>query len=195
SSWPPTSSCTRPPSAHPVGAHRHVELARTYPAWPSALGRARHGARDLSVLLVSPSPPDPGVLEQVMRRMRGIDLRWVAVVDAISHVSDPELVEALRDTAPPHVPVDGGSRSHFTEVNREWHRLPWSRLDGLVFRITRLCQTLETEQLVESIAMQRVIAQDVTARAPECPVHLGPVTLRPRFDNVATTPAPVPTRC
>jgi len=183
-----------PTAADPVGAHRHVELELTDPAWPAALGRARHGARDLSVLLVSPSPPDPGVLEQVMRRMRGIDLRWVAVVDAVSHVSEPELVEALRDTAPPHVPVVGGSRSHFTEVNREWDRLPWSRLDGLVFPITPLFHTLETEQLVESIAMQRVIAQDVTARAPECPVHIGPVTLRPRFDNVATTPAPVPTR-
>src|SRR5690625_4424223 len=112
-----------PTAADPVGAHRHVELELTDPAWPAALGRARHGARDLSVLLVSPSPPDPGVLEQVMRRMRGIDLRWVAVVDAVSHVSEPELVEALRDTAPPHVPVVGGSRSHFTEVNREWDRL------------------------------------------------------------------------
>src|SRR5699024_12273620 len=94
----------------------------------------------------------------------------------------------------PHVRVVGRSRSHFAAVTREWDRVPWIRFHGLVFPITPLFHTLETEQLVESIAMQRVIAQDVTARAPECPVHIGPVTLRPRFDNLATTPAPVPTR-
>lgn len=42
--------------------------------------------------------------------------------------------------------------------------------------------------------MQRVIAEDVTSRAPGVPVHIGPVTLRPRFNNVATTPRPTPTR-
>src|SRR5690625_4326313 len=50
-----------PTTADPVAAHRHVELELTAPAWPAALERARHGARDLSVLLVSPSPPDPEI--------------------------------------------------------------------------------------------------------------------------------------
>src|SRR5699024_1808609 len=44
-------------------------------------------------------------------------------------------------------------------------------------------------QLVESVAMQHLIARQATTMT-SLPVHIGPVTLRPRFNNVATTPAP-----
>lgn len=183
-----------PTPSDPVTAHRHVELELTDPAWPAALERARLGARDLSVMLVSPSPADPAVLEAVAQRLTGIALRWVAVVDDASHVSEPGLVAALRAALPAGVPVVGGSRSHFTEVNREAGRIPLGELEGLVFPITPLFHTPETEQLIESVAMQRVIAADATSQMPDLPVHIGPITLRPRFDNVATTPPPPPSR-
>lgn len=40
--------------------------------------------------------------------------------------------------------------------------------------------------------MQRLLAEQLTARVPGLPVHVGPITLRPRFANVATRPQPVP---
>ena len=42
--------------------------------------------------------------------------------------------------------------------------------------------------------MQRLIAQQTVAMAGGAPVHIGPVSLRPRFNNVATAPEPAPTR-
>src|SRR5699024_7662508 len=85
-----------PARPDPVSAHRHVELELTDPAWPAALERARLGARDLAVLIVSPVPADPAVLADVVARLEGADLRWMAIVDDVSHVSEPELVAALR---------------------------------------------------------------------------------------------------
>ncbi|MGO1257677.1 MAG: hypothetical protein ACTMII_01900 [Brachybacterium sp.] len=172
----------------------HVELDLSDPAWPAALDRARREAGGLSVMLVSPSPADPAALQEVITALSDVPLRWVGIVDAASHVSEPDLVDALRERVPSGAIVVGGSRSHFTELNREWDRLPHARLEGLTFPITPLFHTLETEQLVESLAMQRVIAENATSLAAGVPVHIGPVTLRPRFNNVATTASPRPTR-
>src|SRR5699024_6512150 len=83
--------------------------------------------------------------------------------------------------------VVGGARSHFTEYNRQHHLVPQG-VGGIVFGITPLFHELGTRQLVESVAMQRLIAYQATTMTA-LPVHIGPVTLRPRFNNVATTPA------
>ncbi|MFC7376492.1 MULTISPECIES: hypothetical protein [unclassified Brachybacterium] len=183
------------PKAHdPVAAHRHVELDLRDPSWPAALERALLGAEDLSVMVVSPSPPQRSHIERVAQGLTGAHVRWVGIVDTDSHVSDSQLVTALREALPPRTPIVGGSRSHYTELNRQWDRVDTTYLDGLVFPTTPLFHTLETEQLVEAVAMQRVIAENATSRAPDLPVHIGPVTLRPRFNNVATSAAPTPVR-
>ena len=87
----------------------------------------------------------------------------------------------------------GGARSHFTELNRGRGRIPGD-LDGLTFSVTPLFHTLDTEQLVESIAMQRLVAEQAVRHGRRTRrVHIGPVTLRPRFNNVATVRSPRPT--
>ncbi len=57
-----------------------------------------------------------------------------------------------------------------------------------------LFHTLGTEQLVESLAIQRLLAEQTRSMADGRPVHIGPITLRARFNNVATGPQPAPTR-
>jgi hypothetical protein len=89
--------------------------------------------------------------------------------------------------------VIGGSRAHFTELNREWDLIP-RELDGVAFSTTPLFHSLGTEQLVESVAVQRTIAQQAVDLAEGLPVHVGPVTLRPRYNDVATTPPSLPSR-
>ena len=42
--------------------------------------------------------------------------------------------------------------------------------------------------------MQRIIAMQAVGLAASRPVHIGPVTLRPRYNDVATSPQPLPTR-
>ena len=105
------------------------------------------------------------------------------------HVSDRDAViavaRAMARDGRSTCPVIGGSRSHFTELNRERHRIPRD-LDGLAVTVTPLFHAGGTEQLVESVAMQRLVAAQTVALAAGRPVHIGPITLRPRFNDVAT---------
>jgi hypothetical protein len=84
-----------------------------------------------------------------------------------------------------------GARSHFTELNRNFSELPGS-WDGLTFSISPMFHALNNEQLVESIAMQALVAAQAVEMAGGKEVHIGPVTLRPRFNNVATEKPEIP---
>jgi len=187
---------TRPPA--PLGAAVFVELDLATPNWRAALARATTSRLPLDVRLV-PDPDHTGELTAAAEALRGHPIARVATFEPdgeAAHVSDAPVVAALRaalDGAGVDAPVVGGARSHFTELNREQHRLP-DDLDGVTFSVTPLFHSLRTEQLVESIAMQRLVAEQGVRIAAGAPVHIGPVSLRPRFNNVATTPPPRPTR-
>ena len=107
-------------------------------------------------------------------------------------MTDAQVASALRAAlahAGLEIPVVGGARAHFTELNRERGRIP-DDVDGIVFSITPLFHSRTTEQLVESIGMQRLVAEQAVRLAGGAALHIGPVTLRPRFNDVATVACP-----
>ncbi|MGJ0204221.1 hypothetical protein [Leucobacter sp. gxy201] len=178
----------------PPGGELLVELDLRTRAWPAALQRAAARGVPLDARVVSPDDVDG--FDELASRLRGCRLARIAVFSASLHVSDAPLVARLRDALARtgvSAPVIGGSRSHFTELNRERHRLP-DGLDGIVTATTPLFHALGTAQLIESVAMQRLIAQQTVDYAAGLPVRVGPIALRPRFNNVATRPQPTPGR-
>jgi hypothetical protein len=182
----------------PLGSALLVELDLATPNWRAALHRAAASGLPLDVRLV-PDAGQPTSLTAAAEALRGISLARVAAFQPegeAAHVSDDAIVTSLRDTlerAGVRAAIVGGARSHFTELNREQHRLPGD-LDGVVFSVTPLFHSMRTEQLVESIAMQRLVAEQGVRIAAGRPLHIGPVSLRPRFNNVATTPPSRPSR-
>ncbi|MDQ1125591.1 hypothetical protein QE428_000624 [Microbacterium sp. SORGH_AS 505] len=185
------------PTVVPVGDGLVVELDLGTPTWPAALARAAASAVPLDVRVVLGDDAD--ALDAAAEALRGLDVLRVAAFQPggdARHVSDAPATAALRaalDHAGIRPPVAGGSRSHFTELNRERHRLP-DDLDGILTTVTPLFHATGTEQLVESVAVQRLVATQAVGYADGTPVHIGPVSLRPRFNNVATGPQPAPTR-
>jgi hypothetical protein len=176
----------------------HLDLELADPDWPQRLetALAETGA-GLALWVVSPSPAAPSALAELGRRLTaairdGASFRFLGIADATRHVTTPELAAALRAALPEGVPVAAGARSHYTELNREWETVLAAEPEALGFATTPLFHTLETEQLIEAVAMQRLLAEQLAARVPGLPVHVGPITLRPRFANVATRPQPVP---
>jgi len=186
-----------PPGASP-GAGVLVELDLATPTWPAALRRAASGGAALDVRLIL-APGDTTSVADAVAALAGLDVLRVAAFHQVTdarHVSDAEAVTAVREAlaaAGSTIPVIGGSRSHFTELNRERHRLPGD-LDGIAVTVTPLFHATGTEQLVESVAMQRLVALQTVEYAADLPVHVGPVCLRPRFNDVATGTQPAPTR-
>ncbi|MCT2086958.1 hypothetical protein M3D75_12590 [Microbacterium enclense] len=174
-----------------------VEVDLASPAWSAALARAQRAGLPLDVrFIVDEGRPD--ALRAGIDALTGIDVRRVTAFRAAGparHVSDADTIAALRagiDRAGLRLPVAGGVRTHFTELNREHHRLP-SGLDGIGFAITPLFHDVSTAQLVESVAMQRLVAQQAVGLADGVPVDIGPIGLLPHVNAVATTPDPRPT--
>jgi len=180
------------PPAMPLGEFVRVELDLASPAWRAALARAAASGLPLDVRLVRASPAE---LHEAVPTLRDLPVRTVGAFTgdgAHQHVSDATVVAALRRelaAAGIDVPVVGGARTHFTEFHRGHALLP-DELDGVCFALTPLFHSRTTAQLVESLAVLPLIARQAVDLAG-VPVHVGPVTLRPHVDAVATTPEPV----
>ncbi len=172
-----------------------VELEARARNWPAALERARReaGALPLDVRLVVTEPEQVGPLLDALAGQR---LARLGVFSTRTQTSLPELWRALVEGAAARglrAELVGGARSHFTELNRQHPDLP-ADLPALVFSVTPQMHAIERAQLVESLAMQRRVATDAVRIAGERPVHVGPVTLRARYNAVATTPPPAEPR-
>ncbi|WP_460798829.1 hypothetical protein [Microbacterium sp. GXF0217] len=192
------STAPDPVPVSDVGSFRVVEVNLQSSNWRATLERAAADEVPLDVRIVTDGSATPlaEAARAVGRYVDAPGVRSVTAFDATEHVSDTRVVSALRaamTTSGLSVPVLAGARSHFTELNREQARIARD-VDGIVVNTTPLFHTLDTEQLVEALAMQRLIAEQSVAIADGLPVHIGPVSLRPRFNNVATTPEPAPTR-
>ncbi|WP_180969095.1 hypothetical protein [Microbacterium aurantiacum] len=183
------------PAVDPVGSVLLVEADLAGLDWRAALARAASVGLPLDVRLIL-DPVAPDKVSDAVAALRGENVVRMSAFhrdgDA-RHVSDVESIGLLRaalDAKGVRVPVVGGSRSHFTELNRELHRLPHD-LDGISVTVTPLFHSVDTEQLVESLAIQRLVAEETVQRAAGKPVHIGPLTLRPRFNDVAAVPQPL----
>jgi hypothetical protein len=181
-----------PPAHEPVAATLLLEVDLAAPSRNAALARAAASGRPLDVRVVL-DPDAPDALGSFVDRLSGLPIVRIGAFDPESHVTDAAAAASLRaalSRAGLEIPVVGGARSHFTELNRERGQIP-DDLDGVVFSITPGFHSPTTEQLVESIGMQRLVAEQAVRLAGGAPVHIGPVTLSPRFNNVATVRPPM----
>jgi hypothetical protein len=163
---------------------------------PAALARGVATTVPLDIRFVLDETA-PESIDEAVRALRGLPIARVTAFSPTGpaqHVSDIDAIARLRHAlteAGLRADVVGGVRSHFTELNRERHRLPRG-LAGIVFSSTPLFHSLSSAQLLESLPMQRLVATQGVAIAAGLPVHIGPISLRPHFNDVATTPPPMP---
>lgn len=118
----------------------------------------------------------------------------IGAFDPTTHVTTPALQQALRDAAASvgDLEVVAGTRAHFTELDRTVDLFrDW---DGpLTFSVTPQMHDRSPEQVTESIRMQRWVVSSASRLAAGRALHVGPVTLRPRFNAVATSARPAVT--
>lgn len=174
-------------SASPVTVGVLVELNLVDTNWPAALERAvgESAGGTLDVRLIVTKLDE---LAAALDALVPLNVSRIAVFDSRSHVSEPELWEVLVAGASAReltAELVGGTRGYFTELNRTHERLA-STVGALTFSITPQMHSLDREQIIESIGVQRTVALNARRIADGRPLHIGPVTLRARFNAVAT---------
>jgi hypothetical protein len=169
-----------------------LELDVDAPGWRKALERgfAEAGAADVDVRLFAVAPE--GLAEPVAA-LAGRRVVRLGATATRTQVTEPAHFAALAAAAARaglSAELVGGARSHFTEVNRRLADLPAT--GSLAFATTPGAHNVERAQLVEAIAMQRLVATTAAGFAAGRSVHVGPVTLRPRYLTFASRPLPAP---
>jgi hypothetical protein len=163
--------------------------------WKAALAAVAKSDAGIDLRIICPITAQEKDFAELLNEIEPLKILRLAVFDAEQHIwleqISRQLVNATqsRGMSATHL---AGARSHFTELNRNFTKVP-NTCAGLTFSITPLFHALNTEQLVESIAMQRLVTEQAVAMAEGKEVHVGPVTLRPRFNNVATKAPEIPT--
>lgn len=113
----------------------------------------------------------------------------LAIFHPGSHLTEPDTwpkIKVLLRDAGFQGQLLAGTRSHFTELNRNSGRTP-SDSDGLTYSITPQMHSTEAAHIIESLPIQRLVATNALRLGGGRPVHVGPVTLLPRFNAVSTT--------
>jgi hypothetical protein len=182
-----STGAQHPPTAA-YGETLLVELPAHTDVWRAALARAvaEAGTLTLDVRIIA---SEQHQIDDVLTAVAPLKLARIGVFSATTHVSEPALWRKLIDGLDARrlrIPTVGGTRAHFTELNRTLARLP-ADIPAHSFSVTPQMHATNRQQIVESIAMMRSVAENAV-RMTRTPVHIGPVTLRPRFNAVATSP-------
>lgn len=179
------------PASVPVGlSFLLVETCEGFPQG-RVLGSAAREARALGVpadlRIIATPEADLGAILSAANNA-GLTLTRVSVVDSARHVTTSELWERLLDaTTGLDLELTAGARSHFTEFNREIHAIP-EDADSFTFPSTPQMHMQETWHVISSVAALGDVLDSAAALHPASTLHLGPVTLRPRMNAVATRP-------
>lgn len=113
------------------------------------------------------------------------------VFDRTTSVTTRELAvaarRALTRTGARVDKVAGGSRANFAELNRA--DLPMDLLDEVAVSFNPQVHAFDDASIMSTLPVQPVVVSNAQRIAGDRPVLAGPVTLRPRFNPVATTPS------
>jgi hypothetical protein len=184
------------PKFDELGSSVCLELNLSTSNWKAALDRAKASKFPIDLRLVIGAEQGEAEILEAIHHLAGHTILTVAAFDKNLHVTTDETQRVLREAlkrASINIKLVAGARSHFTELNRN-QGFPRESLSAVCFSSTPMFHSRDTAQLIESVAMQRLTVINAVRIAAGAPLHVGPVTLRPRFNNVATTAQPGPSR-
>jgi len=176
-------------------AHLRVDLRHGGAEEPLARGARLAAALDARLeLALTLDREDPAagldVVGAALAAQRS-PLARALVLRARARVTDPADVGLVRERlgAAVRCPLIGGTDLYFAELNRE--RPAMDAVDGLAYPLTPQVHDTDETALVESLAAQADTVATARSFAAGKPVHVTPVTLKPRFNPFASDPVEV----
>ncbi|MBX3744863.1 MAG: hypothetical protein KF833_06090 [Verrucomicrobiae bacterium] len=177
-------------------AHLRADVRLKEAGWRETLKRVLRDAAklDLRLELALHLPDLDGAreLREVASLARGRIERVLVFRDGEEATGRATLNHARAALRPLRVPIGGGSNAHFCELNRAHalHRLGASECDFLGWPATPQVHTFDGISLFENLEALPDTVASARRMAPMKPLIVSPVTLRPRFNAVATRADP-----
>lgn len=173
-------------------AHLWVELDMARADWEDRLVRAcEHAVLLQADLDLSVVCDDAG--RELIPLFQRLSERQIAVArlccfSRATHVTTRAMVQQARvcqEATKVRMQLGAGSRANFAEFNRAV--LPLDLVDWVTYPINPQVHAFDNFSLVETLPVQAITADNARRLAPELPLGVGPVTLKPRFNAVATS--------
>ena len=171
-------------------AHLHVDIDASDAAQASQLIRDA-GERAASIdarLLIAvhvDGESDPALAQELADL--GDHLEGIWVVHPEEKVTARATIDAWRSRLGADLPWGCGTNLYFTELNRQ--PPDTSGLDWTTFTTNPQVHAHDDRSILQNAATLEVIARDAPRLTGNTRLHVGPITLRPRFNPNATDPA------
>jgi D-apionolactonase len=153
------------------------------------LARALRESGELGVRMdVRITASTPGHLGRVLDLLPLEQVARIGVFSSNEHITEPELWAELRAETRRRgltATLLAGARSHFTELNRRQDTLPGDA-GAFTYSVTPQMHATEVPHIVESLPMQRQTALNALRMGSGKPLHVGPITLKARYNAVST---------
>lgn len=150
----------------------------------SAAERARRLGARLFIALHVTDETTAGPAAALTDASDVIEGTWI--VHADEKVAARATTDAWRSRLGPDLPWGCGTNLYFTELNRQ--PPDTSGLAWTTFSVNPQVHASDDRSVLQNTATLAVIASEVPRLAGETRVHVGPVTLKPRFNPNATDP-------
>jgi hypothetical protein len=177
-------------------AHVRVDLLPSDAGCGAALARAAVEATalgaglEIALHLSGDGAKDLTTIAALARESGALVQRWL-VFHAQEKATSARWVRLARERLGPLAPEAafvGGTDAYFAELNRG--RPEAGAMDGVTFSINPQVHAFDNASLVENVAAQAATVESARAFSEGRPIHVSPITLRPRFNPNATGPEP-----
>jgi hypothetical protein len=149
-----------------------------------AVGRARALDARLFIALHSEAEPDTALTAPLAEA--GSTLAGVWIIHPDEKVTSRATLDAWRSRLGPDLPWGCGTDLYFTELNRQ--APDSSGVAWTTFSVNPQVHASDDRSVLQNTATLEIIASDAPRLTRDTRVHVGPVTLRPRFNPNATDP-------
>ncbi len=168
--------------------HLRVEINFTHPDWPDTWQAASAEGKLLGLQLKVALVFSSSMLNdwQAFKDLEMPVLHSLELFSTTRRATPDDLLALLLPLIRnrfPGVPVGAGSHIHFTDLNR--YRFDYSQPDFISYALNPQVHAFDDRTLVENLEAQAYTARQALTFAAKKPLHISPVTLRPRFNPEA----------
>lgn len=174
-------------------SHLRADIFLTQADWQLVLKKAIHQCTLLQVpleiaLFFGDNPGGEVIQLLASLALYTVTVKHILVFDTISRLTSTHLlnkvVPAIR-LALPYCKIGGGTDASFAELNR--NKFDYDLIDFVSFSANPQVHAFDDLTLLENMSAQADVVHSARKLTAGKPIHVSPITLKPRFNAVATS--------